>query len=81
MNFARSGHYIVLLMFTITGLATHGVFTRCMTMRIRSSDAIEGVTHSICTLEFEDHRPLYDWTIIECEMESEPHQYEFARLT
>ena len=43
-------------------------------------DAIEGVTHSICTLEFEDHRPLYDWTIIECEMESEPHQYEFARL-
>lgn len=43
-------------------------------------DAIEGVTHSICTLEFEDHRPLYDWTIAECEMESEPHQYEFARL-
>ncbi|MBP3964896.1 glutamine--tRNA ligase/YqeY domain fusion protein [Paenibacillus lignilyticus] len=44
------------------------------------SDAIEGVTHSICTLEFEDHRPLYDWTIIECEMESQPRQYEFARL-
>ncbi|MBB3068937.1 glutaminyl-tRNA synthetase [Paenibacillus baekrokdamisoli] len=43
-------------------------------------DAIEGVTHSICTLEFEDHRPLYDWTIQECEMESQPHQYEFARL-
>ncbi|HWQ42750.1 MAG TPA: glutamine--tRNA ligase/YqeY domain fusion protein [Desulfosporosinus sp.] len=43
-------------------------------------DAIEGVTHSICTLEFEDHRPLYDWVVRECEMENEPHQYEFARL-
>ncbi len=43
-------------------------------------DAIEGVTHSICTLEFEDHRPLYDWVVRECEMEREPHQYEFARL-
>jgi len=43
-------------------------------------DAIEGVTHSICTLEFEDHRPLYDWVINECEMESKPKQIEFARL-
>ncbi|MEA4825026.1 MAG: glutamine--tRNA ligase, partial [Clostridium sp.] len=43
-------------------------------------DAIEGVTHSICTLEFEDHRPLYDWVIRECEMESKPQQIEFARL-
>ncbi|HEY8910888.1 MAG TPA: glutamine--tRNA ligase/YqeY domain fusion protein [Desulfosporosinus sp.] len=43
-------------------------------------DAIEGVTHSICTLEFEDHRPLYDWVVRECEMEYQPHQYEFARL-
>ncbi|MCO1601481.1 glutamine--tRNA ligase/YqeY domain fusion protein [Desulfosporosinus nitroreducens] len=43
-------------------------------------DAIEGVTHSICTMEFEDHRPLYDWVIRECEMEEIPHQYEFARL-
>ncbi|MEV2467032.1 glutamine--tRNA ligase/YqeY domain fusion protein [Paenibacillus larvae] len=43
-------------------------------------DAIEGVTHSICTLEFEDQRPLYDWVIRECEMEHTPHQYEFARL-
>jgi len=43
-------------------------------------DAIEGVTHSICTLEFEDHRPLYDWVVRECEMENQPHQYEFARL-
>ncbi len=43
-------------------------------------DAIEGVTHSICTLEFEDHRPLYDWVIAACEMEATPKQYEFARL-
>lgn len=43
-------------------------------------DAIEGVTHSICTLEFADHRPLYDWVVSECEMEHIPHQYEFARL-
>lgn len=43
-------------------------------------DAFEGVTHSICTLEFEDHRPLYDWVIKECETEYIPHQYEFARL-
>lgn len=43
-------------------------------------DAIEGVTHSICTLEFEDQRPFYDWVIQECEMEATPHQYEFARL-
>lgn len=43
-------------------------------------DAIEGVTHSLCSLEFEDHRPLYDWVIQECEMESQPRQYEFARL-
>jgi glutaminyl-tRNA synthetase len=43
-------------------------------------DAIEGVTHSICTLEFEDQRPLYEWIIAECETEHEPKQYEFARL-
>ncbi|GED25471.1 glutamine--tRNA ligase [Brevibacillus agri] len=43
-------------------------------------DAIEGVTHSLCSLEFEDHRPLYDWVISECEMEHVPRQYEFARL-
>ncbi|MDF2519492.1 MAG: glutamine--tRNA ligase/YqeY domain fusion protein [Clostridia bacterium] len=43
-------------------------------------DAIEGITHSICTLEFEDHRPLYDWVVQECEMESQPQQIEFARL-
>ncbi|SFL94373.1 glutaminyl-tRNA synthetase [Paenibacillus sp. 1_12] len=43
-------------------------------------DAIEGITHSICTLEFEDQRPFYDWVIEECEMEHQPKQYEFARL-
>ncbi|OXS62412.1 glutamine--tRNA ligase [Cohnella sp. CIP 111063] len=43
-------------------------------------DAIEGVTHSICTLEFEDQRPFYDWVVRECEMPWVPHQYEFARL-
>jgi glutaminyl-tRNA synthetase len=44
------------------------------------SDAIEGVTHSICTLEFEDHRPLYDWFIENLPVPSRPRQYEFARL-
>jgi glutaminyl-tRNA synthetase len=44
------------------------------------SDAIEGVTHSICTLEFEDHRPLYDWFLEKLPVPSRPHQYEFARL-
>jgi len=44
------------------------------------SDAIEGITHSICTLEFEDHRPLYDWFIDNLPVPSRPHQYEFARL-
>lgn len=43
-------------------------------------DAIEGITHSICTLEFEEQRPLYDWIVRECEMESIPRQIEFARL-
>lgn len=43
-------------------------------------DAIEGVTHSICTLEFEDHRPLYDWVTENCGFVTPPHQYEFARL-
>ena len=44
------------------------------------SDAIEGITHSICTLEFEDHRPLYDWLLDKLPVPSHPHQYEFARL-
>ena len=44
------------------------------------SDAIEGITHSLCTLEFEDHRPLYDWLLAKLPVPSKPHQYEFARL-
>ena len=44
------------------------------------SDAIEGITHSICTLEFADHRPLYDWLIEKLPVPSRPRQYEFARL-
>lgn len=43
-------------------------------------DAIEGITHSICTLEFEDHRPLYDWVVQECEYVNPPRQIEFAKL-
>ena len=43
-------------------------------------DAIEGITHSICTLEFEDHRPLYDWVVRECEFPHPPKQIEFAKL-
>ena len=43
-------------------------------------DAIEHITHSICTLEFEDHRPLYDWVVNECEFENPPKQIEFAKL-
>jgi len=43
-------------------------------------DAIEGITHSICTLEFEDHRPLYDWFVRECEYPNPPRQIEFAKL-
>jgi glutaminyl-tRNA synthetase len=44
------------------------------------SDAIEGITHSFCTLEYVDHRPLYDWAIEHCETPDRPRQYEFARL-
>ncbi len=43
-------------------------------------DAIEGITHSICTLEFEDHRPLYDWVVRECEYANPPRQIEFAKM-
>ena len=43
-------------------------------------DAIEGVTHSMCSLEFDNHRILYDWFVEKCEMEHVPHQYEFGRL-
>jgi glutaminyl-tRNA synthetase len=49
-------------------------FTHCL------SDSIERITHSICTLEFEDHRPLYDWVLDELEVDCHPQQIEFARL-
>ncbi len=49
-------------------------FTHCL------SDAIEGITHSICTLEFQDNRRLYDWVIEHVSAPSQPHQYEFSRL-
>ena len=49
-------------------------FTHCL------SDSIEGTTHSICTLEFENNRELYDWFINELDTPSQPKQYEFARL-
>ena len=45
-----------------------------------SQDALEGITHSLCSLEFENHRPLYDWVINKIGFEHKPHQYEFARL-
>ncbi len=43
-------------------------------------DAVEKITHSCCSLEFEDHRPLYDWVVNNCDIKDKPHQYEFARL-
>ena len=49
-------------------------YTHCI------SDALEGITHSICTLEFEDHRPLYDWVLDNITIPCHPHQYEFSRL-
>lgn len=49
-------------------------YTHCV------SDALEGITHSLCTLEFEDHRPLYDWVLDNLDVASHPRQYEFSRL-
>jgi glutaminyl-tRNA synthetase len=49
-------------------------YTHCI------SDALEGITHSLCTLEFEDHRPLYDWTLDQLDIPTHPQQIEFARL-
>ncbi|MFY0084758.1 glutamate--tRNA ligase family protein, partial [Acinetobacter baumannii] len=44
------------------------------------SDAIEGITHSLCTLEFQDHRPFYDWIVEKVKSKAVPHQYESSRL-
>ena len=60
--------------------AMRGAFTRCMTSPTRISDALEGITHSICTLEFEDHRPLYEWILDQFDLPTRPRQYEFSRL-
>ena len=49
-------------------------YTHCI------SDALEGITHSLCTLEFEDHRPLYDWVLDNIKIPCHPRQYEFSRL-
>ena len=49
-------------------------YTHCI------SDALEGITHSLCTLEFEDHRPLYDWVLDNLDIPCHPRQYEFSRL-
>lgn len=43
-------------------------------------DAFEGITHSLCSIEYDNHRPLYDWVVENCEVDSTPHQYEFGRL-
>ena len=59
---------------------TNGAFTLCTISAHPIEDAIEGVTHSICTLEFEDHRPLYDWVVRELEYPHPPKQIEFAKL-
>lgn len=61
--------------------ATRGASTRCTTSRTVRPHHIEGITHSICTLEFEVHRPLYDWLLEALDLPRPlPHQYEFARL-
>ena len=72
--------FIVLPILSIIIQATNGVSIQCMLLHTHLEDAIEGITHSICTLEFEDQRPLYDWFVENCEMPNVPHQYEFARL-
>jgi glutaminyl-tRNA synthetase len=65
---------------TTTAPATRGASTRCTTTRTAVSDAIEGITHSLCTLEFEDHRPLYDWFLDQLDVPCHPQQIEFAKL-
>ena len=63
----------------ITAPATSGASIRCTTLRTAQSDSIERITHSICTLEFEDHRPLYDWYVEQLGI-YHPQQIEFDRL-
>ena len=65
---------------SIIAPATSGASTRCTILRTACRDSIEGITHSICTLEFEVHRPLYDWILDKLTAPSHPQQIEFARL-
>ena len=65
---------------TIRAPATRGASIRSTTSPTASRTRIEHITHSICTLEFEDHRPLYDWFLDNLPVPSRPRQYEFARL-
>ena len=76
---ARPGHVPHPARRRITAPATSGASTRCTTAPTASRDSIEGITHSICTLEFEDHRPLYDWFLEQLGI-YHPQQIEFARL-
>ena len=71
--------YRILHMSSITAPATSGASIRCTTFAHGQSDSIERITHSICTLEFEDHRPLYDWYIEQLGI-YHPQQIEFDRL-
>ena len=72
--------YRILHAHTTRGPATPGASTRCTTSPTASPTRIEGITHSLCTLEFEDHRPLYDWFLENLPVPSRPRQIEFARL-
>ena len=81
MNMRDPVIYRVARISPITIPGTSGVSTRCTTLHIPIEDAIEGITHSICTLEFEDHRPLYDWVgqgAVSIRMP--PKQIEFAKM-
>ncbi len=65
---------------TTTRPVTSGASTRTTSSPTVRSDAIEGITHSICTLEFESHRPLYEWFLDSLPVPAHPRQYEFSRL-
>ena len=76
----RSWLFIVLRVCIIIIPVINGVFILMYDFAHPIEDAIEGVTHSICTLEFKDHRPLYDWLVREIGFEKPPKQIEFAKL-
>ena len=73
------------VLYTIKHVAHHNTGTKWCIYPMYDfahplEDAIENITHSICTLEFEDHRPLYEWVVNECEFKNPPRQIEFAKL-